>query len=517
MEEPQRKTYQHRANSLFEAVDTDGSGTIDRGEFEKLYNQAKQEALEELAKEQELERKVTGAKRRVKIVGCVSVALLGMLAVSVIANCVGMYLISDSMKDTSMTDGAMTDRSTGASVSTASEYQLTTVIDLPLVNNFDSYNEIKKINYRQNGVTFGAGVKSYRWYSSARMIMSLDNGVDLDINRVANSTTVIKPVGSMIWDTTGTTATPLGDIDATTATAAAAACAEVDVKCPLAHCEVLYADKTFFHSIQCNKNEIWNYKDDATQISKIRRASRRQMAWFQVANGVVSFAAGFAGVNYPGQNRIANGIGQLARFGYDHIQDNGCHPTGTIVFDANGKERRIETLAIGDKIMSPTGPTTIVGFLHRDDETTVEYTRITTSNGAITLSPQHMLIVNGELKTASAARVGDVVNSNGKPAAVMRIDELFKQGAYHIMTDKPTYLAKDPSTDGKLEVSVMMLWTDDGWNLEKFMAMWERSKVCYLKGKPFDFTAEWWNGRKHMSKHDAIHCDDEASTALPAP
>ena len=71
------------AHEVFDLVDRDGDGSIDRNEFEKVYYQLQDHVREEHKKEKEAEMKISKATRRVKLMGTMLVVLLMVLAISI--------------------------------------------------------------------------------------------------------------------------------------------------------------------------------------------------------------------------------------------------------------------------------------------------------------------------------------------------------------------------------------------------------------------------------------------------
>lgn len=99
---------QHRSGSLFGMVDEDGSGTIDRSEFGKLYDAIKAEVSLEHAKEAELERKKNQAQRKLKIISIIALIMAIFLGTSVAANFAVMFYIVDAQVKTSADPGTGT-------------------------------------------------------------------------------------------------------------------------------------------------------------------------------------------------------------------------------------------------------------------------------------------------------------------------------------------------------------------------------------------------------------------------
>ena len=160
-----RKTYQHRSGSLFQAVDSDGSGQIDKEEFGKLYDLIKVEVQAELDKEAALEKSAAKAKRMTKMMGMLTAVLLGVLALSVAANFAVMYTVADQMKDTKVdaNDQALTTRS-GKAVGTGQmQEKVDNMLELPGLNSAYYYNGIKHLTLTNGGEQKGYQISSWTW------------------------------------------------------------------------------------------------------------------------------------------------------------------------------------------------------------------------------------------------------------------------------------------------------------------------------------------------------------------
>merc|ERR1719408_268530 len=92
-----------RKESLFNLVDTDGSGTIDAQEFAVLYDAIKKDLAEELEKEAELQKEATSARRRVKMLMLFVAVLVSFLAASVAANFAVIFTVVDQAVTTTTT------------------------------------------------------------------------------------------------------------------------------------------------------------------------------------------------------------------------------------------------------------------------------------------------------------------------------------------------------------------------------------------------------------------------------
>lgn len=102
-----RKTYQHRSQSLFKAVDTDGSGQIDKAEFGKLYDLIKVECEAELAKEAQLEKDAKRSKRQMKMAFCVAGLMFAALLIVISAMAGVTYALIEGTKETHVKGSTM--------------------------------------------------------------------------------------------------------------------------------------------------------------------------------------------------------------------------------------------------------------------------------------------------------------------------------------------------------------------------------------------------------------------------
>merc|ERR1719316_401669 len=92
-----------RKESLFNLVDTDGSGSIDAQEFAVLYDAIKKDLAEELEKEAELQKQASSARRRFKMLLLFVAVLVSFLAASVAANFAVIFTVVDQAITTTTT------------------------------------------------------------------------------------------------------------------------------------------------------------------------------------------------------------------------------------------------------------------------------------------------------------------------------------------------------------------------------------------------------------------------------
>ena len=145
--------------------------------------------------------------------------------------------------------------------------------------------------------------------------------------------------------------------------------------------------------------------------------------------------------------------------------------------------------------MGPAGQTKVIGFLHRDPAMLVpNYLKLSTNDGgSVTLSPEHMLPVNGVNKMAAAANVGDVLTTSSATASVITaIDVVVEPGAYHIYVEAEYYYVKDvTNAAGPWLASSNQLTFEDDSDLTLWTnIMYNRSKECYALNRPINITPE---------------------------
>ena len=146
--------------------------------------------------------------------------------------------------------------------------------------------------------------------------------------------------------------------------------------------------------------------------------------------------------------------------------------------------------------MGPAGQTKVIGFLHRDPAMLVpNYLKLSTNDGgSVTLSPEHMLPVNGVNKIAAAANVGDelLTNSSATASVITAIDVVVELGAYHVYVEAEYYYVKDVTNAAGPWLASSNLLTFEGqegltgWT----NSMYPRSKECYALNRPINLTPE---------------------------
>ena len=122
------------------------------------------------------------------------------------------------------------------------------------------------------------------------------------------------------------------------------------------------------------------------------------------------------------------------------------------------------------------------------------YLKLSTNDGgSVTLSPEHMLPVNGVNKMAAAANVGDVLTTSSATASVITaIDVVVELGAYHVYVEAEYYYVKDvTNAAGPWLASSNQLTFEDDSDLTLWTnIMYNRSKECYALNRPINITPE---------------------------
>ena len=111
---PPRALSRHR-ESLFSIIDTDKSGTIERPEFDTLYDMVRTHVQEEIMERQGLVRRVLKSRRRVAALLILAVVLLVFLCVSVAGNAAAVFYIVDDRLDRVDASGVLVDKKTEVS------------------------------------------------------------------------------------------------------------------------------------------------------------------------------------------------------------------------------------------------------------------------------------------------------------------------------------------------------------------------------------------------------------------
>jgi len=117
-----------------------------------------------------------------------------------------------------------------------------------------------------------------------------------------------------------------------------------------------------------------------------------------------------------------------------------CHPAHSTVELASGAHVRLDAVAVGDIIRTPSGLEPIVGFLHADAHVVSPYhVFVTEANQSITISHKHFLMVDGIETDPDAVVLGQMLSTPTGPQAITSIGKETHVGAFHPVTASGAY------------------------------------------------------------------------------
>ena len=106
----------------------------------------------------------------------------------------------------------------------------------------------------------------------------------------------------------------------------------------------------------------------------------------------------------------------------------------------------MKDLKIGQSVMtidkkgSPAN-TTFLGWINKNTTMEAEFLEITTEDGhKITITPNHIIKVNSDMKLASQVTKGDKLLSKSGPVAVLTIERVNSTGVFNPLTSSSTIL-----------------------------------------------------------------------------
>jgi len=107
----------------------------------------------------------------------------------------------------------------------------------------------------------------------------------------------------------------------------------------------------------------------------------------------------------------------------------GCHPAKTMLEMDDGTERRIDSIEPGNLIRTPTGYKPVLGFLHAEVGTHMPYLRLITTNSSVMLSKEHLLVVDGQLKSPEHVARGNNLESHSESQRVIQVEHTVQDDA----------------------------------------------------------------------------------------
>ena len=143
----------------------------------------------------------------------------------------------------------------------------------------------------------------------------------------------------------------------------------------------------------------------------------------------------------------------------------GCYPGSAIIYDSNSRARPIESLQVGDKVLTITKngikSDTVITFIHRQPEIVEEFLKIVTKKKKILpITADHLLFVElmGQATAIPArdVKIGDTMYVRGSHGSekdlVQSISTVYEKGAYAPVTLSGTILVNDVHTSCYFDV-----------------------------------------------------------------
>ena len=113
-----------------------------------------------------------------------------------------------------------------------------------------------------------------------------------------------------------------------------------------------------------------------------------------------------------------------------------CFPASSKVQLRSGLQKRMDEIEVGDEVLSSSGEySPVFMFTHRLSDVKEKFVRLQYHSGAITLSAGHFVFVDGILKAAADARLGEFLSlADGSSAKIVQIDNVSGTGLYNPQT-----------------------------------------------------------------------------------
>lgn len=120
--------------------------------------------------------------------------------------------------------------------------------------------------------------------------------------------------------------------------------------------------------------------------------------------------------------------------------DDVCFPASATVQLEGGNVKRMEELSVGDRVLSSVGLySEVFGFTHKlpRTESFREFMKLVIGENEFLLraTASHYIYLNGNLRAAGEARIGDFVNlGDGRMAAITSVEKEMDHGLYNPQT-----------------------------------------------------------------------------------
>lgn len=111
-----------------------------------------------------------------------------------------------------------------------------------------------------------------------------------------------------------------------------------------------------------------------------------------------------------------------------------CFPANSTVQLVDGSSKRMDALAVGDKVLSTAGVhSDVYMFSHKLSAVRAEFVSIATQGGrSLMLTPNHYLYVNGKMAVAAVVKAGDeLTTGTGASDKVVSVSNVWADGLYN--------------------------------------------------------------------------------------
>jgi len=116
-----------------------------------------------------------------------------------------------------------------------------------------------------------------------------------------------------------------------------------------------------------------------------------------------------------------------------------CHPAHATLELESGAHKRIDQVAVGELVRTPSGFEPVTGFLHADKDTHASYFVFKTADTTMAISEKHWLFVDGIEMDPALAAVGQTLDTTHGAQPILSITKEKFDGAYHLFTASGAY------------------------------------------------------------------------------
>lgn len=182
----------------------------------------------------------------------------------------------------------------------------------------------------------------------------------------------------------------------------------------------------------------WNMSYNVTPVdwNAAKVYVQEFVIWHQENGGLRRLQDG----SHTGRRLFENTNGRRRLWACPRRSSRACHPPHATVELASGATARLDALAVGDRIRTPSGVEPVVGFLHADKAAFMTYHVFTTeANLTIAISDKHYLFVDGVKADPATVVLGQTLTTANGPQKITAIAQEMHAGAFHLVTPSGAY------------------------------------------------------------------------------